>query len=65
MSSKPEYYTPEELSIKLNVSRKTITKWTQSRRIPGQVKAGGMWRYRINEVEKKLLSGEFLLPTCR
>lgn len=58
-----EYYTPEQLALKLNMSVKWVIKSTQARRIPGQVKMGGRWRYRILEVEKCLLSGQnFLLP---
>jgi hypothetical protein len=41
---------------------KTIVKWTQAYRIPGQVKIGGRWRYRIKDIEKALIKGELLLP---
>ena len=56
--STPEFYTPEQLAIKLNVSKKAITKWTQERKFPGQVKVGGIWRYPSHEIEKGLLRGE-------
>ena len=56
----PEYITPEQLSAKLQVARKTIKNWTQARRIPGQLKCGGRWRYRRIDVEKALLSGNLL-----
>ncbi len=58
----PEYFTPKELSTMLNMSLKWVIKHTQSRRIPGSIKIGGRWRYRKLDVEKALLSGEFLLP---
>lgn len=57
-----EYYTPNELAVKFNIARKTVTKHTQARRIPGQVKIGGQWRYKVTEIEKALLRGELLLP---
>jgi excisionase family DNA binding protein len=56
----PEFYSPRELAQKLNMSRKWVVKHTQARRIPGQVKCGGRWRYRRIDVEKALLSGNFL-----
>jgi excisionase family DNA binding protein len=60
ISQEPEYFTVEELATKLNLARKTIKKWTIARRIPGQVKCGGRWRYRRTDIEKALLRGEFL-----
>lgn len=57
-----EYFTPEQLATKLNVARKTIVKWTQARRIPGQTKVGHCWRYQVTAVEKALLRGNLLLP---
>jgi excisionase family DNA binding protein len=62
MEQKTEFYTPDELAAKLNIARKTVTKHTQARRIPGQVKIGGQWRYRVVEIEKALLRGNLLLP---
>ncbi len=56
-----EYYTPEELALKLNVSLKSIRTWTQNRRIPGQVKIGRIWRYRKCDIEKQLLTKDSLL----
>ena len=55
-----EYYTPEDLARKFNIARKTVTKHTQARRIPGQIKIGGVWRYKVTEIEKALLRGELL-----
>jgi predicted DNA-binding transcriptional regulator AlpA len=60
VTPEPEYLTPEQLSAKLQVARKTIKKWTLARRIPGQLKCGGRWRYRRNEIEKALLRGKLL-----
>ena len=57
-----EYYNPRELAEKLNVSLKFIRSQTQERRVPGQVKIGGMWRYSRAEIEKAMLNGgQFLL----
>ncbi len=39
-----EYLTPQELASKLGMALKTITNWTQSKRVPGSVKIGGRWR---------------------
>ena len=56
----PEYLTPDDLALKFNLAKKTIKKWTLARRIPGQVKCGGRWRYCRTEIEKALLRGELL-----
>ncbi len=56
-----ELLTPTELANRLKMSLKWVVKHTQGRCIPGQVKVGGLWRYRRIEVEKRLLSGQFLL----
>ncbi len=61
--SLPAYYHPRELSIMLNVSIKTITKWTQARRVPGQIKCGGLWRYDRDAVDRARRSGVLLLPS--
>ena len=58
--SEQEYYTPDELCSKLKLARKTIKKWTLARRIPGQVKCGGRWRYNRIAIEKALVRGELL-----
>ena len=57
----PEYFTPNELAALLNMSLKWVVKYTQLRRIPGQIKIGRLWRYRRTEVQMRLLSGTFLL----
>lgn len=56
----PEYMTPDQLSAKLQVARKTIKNWTQARRVPGQILCGGRWRFSRNEIEKAILRGELL-----
>ena len=57
-----EYYTPEDLAQRLRIARKTVIKHTQERRWPGQIKIGGVWRYRASDIEKGLLNGRVLLP---
>jgi hypothetical protein len=61
-TQEPEFLTPEQLSIKLQLARKTIKKWTLARRIPGQIKCGGRWRYSRLAIEKAILRGELLNP---
>ena len=56
-----EYFTPQQLAAHVSMSLKFIVKHTQARRIPGQTKIGGYWRYRRSDIEKRLLSGKFLL----
>ena len=63
MHEGPELLTPAQLATKLNVSLKSVTKWTQARRIQGQRKIGRLWRYDAREVERGLLREQFLLPT--
>lgn len=53
--------TPKELASKLNMSMKWVEKHTQSRRIPGQVKVGRVWRYDWVEVQRRMLTGQVLL----
>ena len=58
----PEYLTAKQLAKKLNMSIKSITKWTAQHRIPGAVKMGYHWRYSSTEISKRLLSGQLLSP---
>ena len=55
-----EYLDARQLAQKLKLSKKTIIKWSQAKRIPGQIKVGGIWRYSSIAVEKALISGQFL-----
>jgi hypothetical protein len=57
----PEYLTGKQLATKLNVSLKSVFKWTAQRRIPGAVKFGYRWRYSAVEINKRILSGQLLL----
>ena len=56
-----EYLTPRELADKLAVSLRFIEDNTMAKKIPGQIKIGRLWRYKITEVEKALLRGTFLI----
>ena len=57
-----EFLSPEELAMKIGMSLSWVRKSATKRRIQGQVKFGNEWRFRILDVEKRLLSGgEFLL----
>ena len=56
-----DFLTPRELADKLGMSLKWVTNQTQARRVPGQIKMGHSWRYKSSEVEKRLLSEQFLL----
>lgn len=58
---KKEFLTAKELAEMLSVSRKFVIKNTMTHRMPGQVKIGRLWRYRLRDVEKRLLSGKLLL----
>jgi len=57
-----EFFNTKELSHYLNLSVKTVIKWRDSRRLPGAVRCGRVWRFRRIEVEKRLTTGELLLP---
>jgi excisionase family DNA binding protein len=56
-----EFYTPKQLAARLQVSARSLEKWIQQRRIPGQIRIGRVWRFRAIEVEKRLLNNDFLL----
>jgi len=57
-----DFLTPEQLASMLQVSKKFIDKHIASRRLPGAVKIGRLWRFSRIEVEKRLVTGELLLP---
>ena len=59
--SETEFFTVQELANYLNCSEKFIRKYIESRRLPGMVKIGRVYRFRKSDVEKKLLSGQLLL----
>jgi|WetSurMetagenome_2_1015567.scaffolds.fasta_scaffold296119_1 excisionase family DNA binding protein len=60
----PEYLTGKQLAIKLNVSLKSVIKWTAARRLPC-CKMGRVWRYPRPEIEKRLLSGALLFEKVK
>lgn len=59
---RPEYLTPQEVAAKFRMSLKWVVKYTQLHRIPGQIKVGGRWRYRLEDVEDAIVGGFLLLP---
>jgi predicted DNA-binding transcriptional regulator AlpA len=62
MDNENEYLSAEQLAKKLSVSPKSVRKWTQKRKLPGVVRLGKRCiRYRLVDIEKRLLSGELLL----
>lgn len=56
-----EYLNKKELAEKLGVSERFIEDNTLARKIPGAVKIGRLWRYRVMDLEKALLRGVFLI----
>lgn len=57
-----EYIDGEQLAQKIGVTLKTIRKWAYQNRIPGAVRFGARCvRYRITDIEKALLRGDFLV----
>lgn len=58
-----EFFTPDELASYLKVSKKFIEKHLSTRRIPGAVKIGRVWRFRRADIQKRLLSGSLLLDS--
>jgi predicted DNA-binding transcriptional regulator AlpA len=60
-----EYLSPPQLAGKINMSKAFIDKYTREHRLPGMVKMGRFWRYRLADVEKQLLTGQILLPMKR
>ena len=61
INSEPEFLTPRQLAVRVNMSQKWVVKRTQERVVPGQIKIGRLWRYRRSDVEKHLKGGTFLL----
>lgn len=55
----PEYYSPEDLALKLSVSVRTIRKWAIGRLLP-VIKIGKLNRFPRIEIEKRLLNGSLL-----
>ncbi len=57
-----EYFSTESLARHIEVSKKSIEKWRDERRIPGAVRVGRVWRFRRVDVERQLLTGQFPMP---
>jgi hypothetical protein len=57
-----EFFNTISLAAFLGVSVKAVIKWRDAGRLPGQVRCGRIHRFRRVDIEKKLLSGELLLP---
>jgi predicted DNA-binding transcriptional regulator AlpA len=60
-----EFFDSASLAAFLGVSVKAVVKWRDQGRLPGQVRCGRIHRFRRSDIEKKLLSGELLLPANR
>jgi len=57
-----EYVDAAELANKLGVTLKAIRKWTGQNRLPGIVRISRRCvRYRLPEIERRLLSGHLLI----
>lgn len=54
-----ELVSTEQLAQILSVSRKFIEKHRY--RIAGGIKIGGMWRYQIAEIRKRIAAGKDIL----
>lgn len=61
------FLTVKELSVKLDVSEKTIYRMINSKSIPFAIKIGGQWRFNTEKIEKWVLDsqkgGENRTPT--
>lgn len=62
MVENQEYFSPGELAEYLNVSKKFIDKHIATKRLPGAVRVGRLWRFKKIDIEKRLAIGELLLP---
>lgn len=60
-----DYITAQQLADYVNCSIKFIRKHIESKRLPGMVKIGRVYRFRKSDVEKRLLSGQLLLDSKR
>ena len=58
----PELIDSRQLATMLSVSKKFIDKHTAAHRLPGMVRVGRLIRFRRLEIEKRLATGELLLP---
>ena len=61
----PDFFTTEQLAEYINVPVRTVEGWRNAHRIPGAVRCGRIWRFRRTDVERRLVSGNFLLPKAR
>lgn len=57
-----QFFTSKELAEYVNVSVKFIEKYTSSGRLPGLRKMGRCVRWDKNAVDRRILSGNILLP---
>lgn len=60
-----EFMSIGELADYINMSRKFVEKHVYSRRMPGLVRVGGKWRFRREEIEKRLTTGCLLLDELK
>ena len=65
MDMESSFFDTRELAVFLKTSVRTVEKWRGQRLIPGAVQVGRVWRFRKNEIEKRLLSGRLLLDKAR
>lgn len=59
MNDEPELITTEQLAKMLSVSKKFIEK--HRNRIVGSLKVGGLWRFQVNEIRKRIATGRDIL----
>lgn len=59
----PGVYTVDQCAARLAVPQKSVRKWIQAGRMPGVVRIGRCVRIDKATLEKRILSGEVLLPT--
>jgi len=57
----PAAYTVETLATRCAVSPKAVRRWAARGLLPGQFRAGRVWRFDRPAVEKRLLGGCLLL----
>lgn len=52
------FLTVKELSVKLDVSEKTVYRMINSKSIPFAIKIGGQWRFNTEKIEKWVLDSQ-------
>ena len=57
------WFSVDEIAAYLGVKRDTVYKWIERKKMPSH-KVGRLWKFRKEEIDEWIRSGEAKLDTC-